>query len=175
MGRSHPFTQALCISLVAALAACSNESPTLERINAGRLSSSSGPTLVECPTDQVFQASGEVTPLGGVVSAGGTSITVPAGAVLTPTTITVTVPASRFMEVDISANGAGRFNFEAPVTITMSYARCTRSDIDKAPLTVWHIESATKALIENMGGTDDKAARTVTFGTDHLTGYVIAN
>lgn len=79
------------------------------------------------------------------------------------------------MEVDITADGSAHFSFRSPVTVSVSYARCTRSDIDKAPLTVWYIDAATKALLQNMGGTDDKVARTVTFITDHLSGYAVAN
>ena len=134
-----------------------------------------GATLVECPTSATSSASGLVTPLGGVVTAGGTTITVPAGAVLLPTTITVTVPASNYMEVDISVAGVEHFVFQQPVTVTLSYARCTRSDIDKTPLTAWHIDGNTKALLEAMGGVDDKVARTVTFPTGHLSGYALAN
>ena len=132
-------------------------------------------SLIECPTSTTSSASGLISPLGGIVSAGGTTISVPAGAVLVPTTITVTVPASNYMEVDISVAGVEHFVFQQPVTVTLSYARCTRSDIDKTPLTAWHIDGTTKALLEAMGGVDDKVARTVTFPTGHLSGYALAN
>jgi hypothetical protein len=100
---------------------------------------------------------------------------VPAGAVLVPTLIQVTTPASRYMEVDISVPGVEHFVFELPVTVTIDYGRCSRSDLDKAQLTAWYIDSETKALLEAMGGVDDKVARTVTFTTPHLSGYALAN
>jgi hypothetical protein len=137
--------------------------------------STAGTNLIECPNAIATSSLALVTPLGGIVSLGGTSISVPAGAVLAPTLIRVTVPASKYMEVDISVPGLEHFNFELPVTVTVSYARCTRADIDKSPLTAWYIDGATKALLENMGGVDDKSARTVTFTTPHLSGYALAN
>lgn len=169
----------LCSALAAAIAAAAcagpgiTDAPMSRRAADARLTSSA--TLVECPTNSSSSASELITPLGGTVSAGGTTIAVPAGAVLVPTTITVTVPASNYMEVDISVPGVEHFVFEQPATVTLSYARCTRSDIDKSPLTVWHIDGGSKALLEHMGGLDDKLARTVTFPTGHLSGYALAN
>lgn len=132
-------------------------------------------TLIECPTDETTTASALVTAAGSIVSLDGTSISIPAGALLSSATVTVTIPASRYMEVDISVDGAEHFLFELPVTITIGYARCDRSDIDESPLSAWYIDSETKALLELMGGIDDKLLRTVTFLTDHLSGYAVAN
>ena len=47
--------------------------------------------------------------------------------------------------------------------------------VDAAPLTVWYIDSETKAPLENMGGVDEKLTRTITFVTSHLSEYAIAN
>lgn len=163
------------ILLAALVAACAEPTASTMAHREGAALVSSSPVLVECPTDVSTEASALITPLGGVVTAGGASISVPAGAVLVPTTITVKVPASQYMEVDITADGAAHFTFQSPVTVSVSYARCTRSDINKTPLSIWYIDSATKALLANMGGTDDKSARTVTFSTDHLSGYALAN
>lgn len=131
--------------------------------------------LVECPTSEASSSTAVVTPLGGLVSVGGTSVSIPAGALLAPTTVTVTVPASQLMEIDVSVEGLEHFTFELPVTVTLSYARCTRSDIDNAPLTVWYIDAATHTPLELMGGVDDKITRTVTFTTGHLSGYALAD
>lgn len=134
-----------------------------------------GTSLVECPIGETTSRTAVITPLGGSVSAGGTTVVIPAGAVLLPTTITVTVPASRYLEVDISAAGVEHFVFELPVVVTLSYARCNRANIDKAPLSVWYIDSNSKDLLELMGGFDNKLTREVTFLTGHLSGYAIAN
>ena len=155
--------------------ACSDPAASTLSPRSSLAHASAGPVLIECPTDQTVRSSAQITPLGGVVSAGGTTVTVPAGAVLVPTTITVTVPASQYMEVDITANDAAHFTFQTPVSVSISYARCTRVNIDKAALSVWYIDSNTKGLLQNMGGSDDKTARSIRFSTDHLSGYAVAN
>ena len=169
----------LCWSIVAVLAgaACSAAGITdaPRATDAPIAAALSGAKLIEFPTTTTQTTSALVTSLGGVVQVGGTSITVPAGALLQPTLLVVTIPASKYMEVDISVAGVEHFLFEQPVTITVNYSRCTRADIDKTSLSAWYIESTTKAPLENMGGVDDKVARTVTFTTPHLSGYALAN
>lgn len=130
---------------------------------------------LECPVGTTSTSSGVVGALGGTVTLGGHSIVVPAGAVLGLTELTLVEPASNYMEIAVHANGEEHFTFLAPIAITISYDRCTRSNIDKETLTVWHIDETTGEFLEHMGGTDDKEARNVTFSTDHLSGYVIAN
>jgi len=136
---------------------------------------SSSPSLVECPTTETTTTSAVVGLLGGVIQLGGTSITIPSGALTAPTLLQVTVPASRFMEIDVSAVGFTSFLFQQPVSVTIDYSRCTRSDLDQQTLHVWHIDPITKQLLEDMGGTDDKASRRITFTTGHLSGYAVAN
>ena len=130
--------------------------------------------LVQCPTDLSFSALDLVTPLGGIVSAAGSSISLPAGAVALPTLITVTVPASKYVEIDVTANNLASFLFDQPVSITIDYSRCSRTDIDREPLEVWHIDPLTKLRIETMESVDNKENRTITFTTGHLSAYAIA-
>lgn len=132
-------------------------------------------TLVECPVNETRSVTDTVGILGGTVELDGHAITLPTGAVAVPTVLTLTAPAGQYVELDIHANDSETFQFEEPVSIRISYDRCTRSNVDKDPLTAWHIDEETKALLNHMGGTDDKTARTVTFGTDHLSGFAIAN
>ncbi len=166
------------LGLAAALltAACAEpEKAASPQTPSAALFGSGGANLVECPTNTSQTASGLVTPLlGGTVAVGGFSIAIPAGAVLDETTITVTVPASRYVEVDIRATGQEHLQFLQTAVVTLDYSRCGRGNIDLRPLTVWYIDAATKEPLENMGGVDDKAARTVTFRTGHLSGYAIA-
>ena len=133
-----------------------------------------GSVLVECPSDVTRSTSGTIGPLGGSLELGGTRITIPASAVLLPTEFSLTLPASNYMEIDVRAAGTEHFSFEVPVEVVIDYSRCTRSNIDKAPLSAWHIDTETKALLENMNGEDNKTARTVTFQTDHFSGFSIA-
>ena len=159
------------IVLALAIAGCAD---TLTQPEVQPRASTYGATLVECPTDATKSATGLVLPTGGSVEVDGTSISLPAGAVLLPTYVTVTLPASNYMEVDIKANDLEHFEFQTPVSVTIDYARCTRGNINHSALQAWYIDSTTKSLLENMGGVDDKVARTVTFATDHLSGYAIA-
>jgi hypothetical protein len=108
------------------------------------------------------------------VRLGATTVQIPVGALSLPTLITITVPASQYMEIDVQANDLTSFLFRKPVTVTIDYSRCSRTDIDTTPLTVWHINTQTHELLENMGGSDDKALRRITFSTEHLSGYAIA-
>jgi len=137
---------------------------------------SGAPSLIQCPTSQTLRSLPTlVLPLvESIVSIGNTSITIPAGAVLSPTLITVTVPASKYMEISVRANNLTHFIFQQPVEVTIDYSRCTRSDIDRAPVEVWYINVLTKQMIENMGGVDDKANRRITFRTGHLSNYAVA-
>lgn len=134
-----------------------------------------GSALVECPVSETRSVSGTFDLLGGTLELDGHSITLPTGALLLPTELTLTVPAGNYVEVDIHAAGQESFQFEKPVSIVISYERCTRSNIDRDVLTVWHIDEDTKEFLEAMGGTDDKASRNVTFTSGHLSGFAIAN
>jgi uncharacterized membrane protein YfcA len=136
------------------------------------------PRLIECPSSESFTASSLITPLGGLISVGGVTISVPAGALLTDALMTVTVPASQFVEVEISVEGSEHFLFQVPSVVTVSYARCSRFFL--LPLSAWHIDTETKELLELMPSVDNKLLRTVTFTTEHLSsfalsGYAVAN
>jgi hypothetical protein len=108
------------------------------------------------------------------VTLGGTSIQIPAGALLTATTLTLTVPASQYMEIEVKANDLTSFLFQQPVSITIDYSRCGAAEASKTPLSVWHIDAQSKQLLENMGGVDNKTTHTITFTTGHLSGYAVA-
>lgn len=128
-----------------------------------------------CPTTDTFTATKTIGLWGGTVSAGGSSITLPFGAVLSPTTITLTVPASEYMEVDIQANGQEHYTFLLPVTIVMGYQQCTDPAFDEGPLVAWYWDSLLEILLQPFPSVDDKTARTVTFESNHLSVFVIAN
>lgn len=139
------------------------------------LLASSGSTLIECPISETRSVEQQVGVLGGTIELDGHRMTVPEGALLAPTTFTLTVPRSNYVEIEIRADGEESFEFLEAVSITISYDRCTRSNLDKAELTAWQIDPLTKELLEHMGGTDDKAETTVTFTSGHLSGFAIAN
>lgn len=174
--RYSPIVPALA-GILLAVASCAEPTAPAgpELLEVTRLSaSSSTPTLLTCPTNTTSTASGPVGVFGGTVSVGGTAIVIPPGAVLETHTFNVTVPASRLMEVQITAEGHGHFQFLVPVQVTIDYSRCN-SNQALGSLSAYYIDDITKALLELMPGSDDKATRRYTFSTDHLSGYAIAN
>lgn len=166
----------LAVLLVSAvgLGACADGELAAPLAPAEASFASTGPVLVECPTDTVLSTTGSLGALGGEIRLNNHRLNLPMLAVVQPTQFGMETPASNYMELDVRANGAQSYQFREAVTITIDYSRCTRTNIDKAPLTVWQIDPETKALIENMGGVDDKTNRTITFETDHLSTYSIA-
>src|SRR4051812_30752055 len=166
-------------AVVLAGASCGgSKTPTeggLRAQDSSSANSSGQPTLVACPTNGTVQAQSTIGLLGGLLSVGGTTVAIPAGALLTPTDIVLTIPASQYMEIDISVPGVEHFLFEKAILVTMDYSRCQRNNIDRGPLQVWHIDTNTKALLEPMTTIDNKLTRTVLFTTGHLSGYALAN
>ena len=176
--RSRPPLRKLYLAaIVGVIASCAAPDITASNSTASQrlFGDKSSPSLVSCPTNQTLTASGLIGALGGTLSVGGMSIAIPAHALLQDANVTVTVPASNYLEVDISVEGSEHFIFELPVIVTLSYARCSRSNIDFRPLTAWYIDSESKELLEQMPSIDNKLLRTVTFTTGHLSGYAIAN
>lgn len=162
------------VLLTLALVAC-GDTPTGDAIGPeGPSFASSGPVLIECPVDSALSAEGTIDALGGSVKLQNHEIALPEFAVLTSTKFRLEAPVSNYMELSVTANDMESFQFEKLVRITIDYSRCTRSNIDKADLSVWQIDPVTKALLQNMGGVDDKTNRTITFETDHLSTYSIA-
>ena len=135
----------------------------------------SGPRLLSCP-NYVPQVGTLIADplLGGTLTLGGNTLSIPAGAVSSVTTFLVTIPVSQYAEVDVVADGLTSFLFNTPVTITIDYSRCTNPKASTRTLEAWHINTVTNALLEDMNGTDNKATRKVTFTTGHLSGYALA-
>ena len=175
--RRYLSLRALAVAFAASLAACADQGITAPDAAAplslatARLKS--GPSLLACPGLNTQSASALIGAAGGSLSVGGQVMTVPAGAVPSPTLFTMTVPPGRYMEVDISAAGVEHYTFARPVSITVDYSRCRGQEIPLS-LAAWYIDSESKALLENMGGVDDRSGRKLTFVTDHLSGYAVA-
>ena len=134
----------------------------------------SSPTLLACPTSETQSTSALIGSLGGTVSLLGTSVTIPSGALLDDTTVELTIPAGQYMEVDLSVNGGQHITFLQPVVVTIDYSRCNRFDTLLRLLSVWNVDQDTKALLENMGGVDNKLTQSITFATPHFSGFAIA-
>lgn len=135
---------------------------------------SSSPVLVECPSSASRSVSRTLSSLGGVIQLDGHSLTVPLGALTGLTQFTMTVPASRFVEVHVTANGAHGFHFLDTAVLTVSYARCQRQNFTNGRLTAYKIHPETKALLKQMPATDIRLLRHVVILTDSLSAYAIA-
>lgn len=166
------------VALAATLIACSE--PTAPSLSSTAddppVAAVSSGGLVECPTNQTQSTVQLVGVDGGIVSLGGTQIIIPKDALplLGLNLISLRIPASQYVEIDVRVNGLVHYVFRQPVRVAIDYGRCTRSDIERSPLTAWYIDPVTKGFLADMGGVDDKVARTVTFTTDHFSGYAIA-
>ena len=135
---------------------------------------SAAPDLLPCPTPARGSATGLLRVLGGVLRLDGHHMRIPFLAILRPTRFEMEVPASRHLEVTIHAVGHASFEFRRPVRVTVDYSHCPAAEIPDAPLHVWHVDPVTGAALEHMGGIDDRAARTITFETDHLSTFSLA-
>lgn len=153
-----------------ALASCSEVvQPPAE----ARLTHNGGPYLLECPANAADSTTAVIGLAGGVLQLNGHKVVIPANAVLLPTEFRLVEPVSNYMEIQVRAAGHAHYQFEHPVTMTVSYARCTRTNIQKDNLRIYHTDEATKAILADMAGTDDKTAKTVTTSTDHFSGYIV--
>lgn len=180
--RSHARVGVLLLGVVA-LAACSDNSPlapssgtpsseiALSRSAATSEVSAEG--LLACPSTRTLSASKVISARGGFVTAGGSALVVPPGAVKGATRFTITVPASRYMEVDISAAGREHYTFQSPVYVSISYERCA-GQIDASTLSAAYIDTDDKRVIQWMESTDERLSSRVTFQTGHLSGYALA-
>ena len=130
-----------------------------------------GVQLLSCPATTSDSASAVVGPAGGALTVGGFRVDFPAGAVDTTRTFVLTVPASRYLEIEVHAEGFAHYEFAAPVTVTLDVSRC---GLLPPGLQVWHIDSETKTLLEPLGSVVDLLGRKVRFQTSHFSGYSIA-
>jgi hypothetical protein len=176
-------TRVIGLAMVSSLAvllasSCDVATPTAPRAASERSALLGLPILphrLSCPTNDTQTTTSEIGPLGGVISVGGTNISVPAGALLETVTMTVTVPAGQYMEVDISVAGVDHFLFQSPATVTVDYSRCSNVNLWTPLFTAWWANTDTKELLEPMPSVDLRALRTVTFTTPHLSGFILAN
>ena len=168
------------VALAAAVTACSEPtSPSGSSVSQRFETEETAPrepALISCPTSEWRFRFALIGPLGGSVSLDGHLVSFPQGALsgVRLSLVSLIVPPSEYMEVHLSINGLRHYEFGAPVTVVIDYSRCSGPELDASPLRVWQIDPFTKAFIADMGGVDDKAARTVTFQTDHFSGYAIA-
>jgi hypothetical protein len=183
MFRLNRFRLALALAIASlAGAGCASDNPT-STVGAngapsawgGRHDSGDHAGLLECGSSRTESATGVIDALGGVLSVGGTSVVIPANAVLSPTSFTLTVPASPYVEIEVTAGEADHFVFDKPVLVSIDYGRCGHGSLFEPSHEAWNIDPVTKALLEKMPSVDVKLTHTVVFSTIHFSGYALAD
>lgn len=158
----------LAIPALALVAACADQEP-IQPITSSSpsLSSGSSSVLIECEATTSVSATDTISVLGGTIqvtdAAGGThSVSFPENAVASATVFDFTVPASKYVEVDVTAKDlltgepvAITFPADAQPTLGISYRRCTRSDVLNKDLRLFNIDGTTKAVLEGPFGSKD--------------------
>jgi hypothetical protein len=140
------------------------------------LGGSGGPSLLQCePPAAADSVTGVIGLLGGTLQLGNTKVVIPQNAVLSPTTFRLRIPASRYVEISVSADGVDHYVFQQPVLVTIDYGRCASGLSLLDPVTAWWIDESTKAPIQQMLGVDLRLTHTIAFYTGHFTGYAIAD
>ena len=169
---------AIAVAALSLLAACGDASVTASpsALLGTDPKRSDDPTLLACanllPTVGVL---GTIGLDGGVLAGGAARLEVPAGAVLLPTVFQVATPPSKVMEVQLSSIGVEHYVFQKPVSVTIDYSRCAAAAVPAgATLVAVHIAPLSKRILEEMGGTVDPSARTITFTTGHFSSYAVA-
>jgi hypothetical protein len=143
--------------------------------DAGASVTESGPKLLKCAARSAASVRKQLDDLGGDVAVGANRLSVPNGAVNGPTTFELVVPATNRAQVDLSANGLEHFAFGKPVAISIDLGHCTDAELAGGPLSVWYIDAQTGALLQEMGGSFDAVAKSITFWTTHFSSYAVAH
>ena len=165
----------LCLAVMTACGERTPTAPVAPKGDAADLLLLSKPKLLECETAEAVSQTVSIGRAGGTISIGGTSVVFPADALLEETDVTLTIPASRYVEVEIHTSGRNQFDdLDTQPIVTISYARCNRTDLLFKLLSAWYIDSDTKALLEKMSSFDNKLTSSVTFRASHFSGYAIA-
>lgn len=128
-------------------------------------------TKLACPTDADLWGSAVVGPEGGTVAAGAVRVDFPAGAVAASQTFTAHVVGGTYVDVELTAGDSAHYAFAVPVTVTLDLSRCGALP---SGLRAWYMDSQTKSLLEDMGGTLDLTGKTLRFTTPHFSGYTVA-
>lgn len=182
MSRSRDLMTSLVVAGVAALvlAGCRDAQQNALPVEPARSDVAVRPEALlarrlACPIAEENSVRADIGPNGGTVALHGHSVHFPPGAVMMPVEVELTVPASQHVEVDITVNGEESFRLARPVLVTVSYDRCGAQAPAGGRMTAWHYDRATERLLEEMGGLDDPASRSVSFVTNHFSGWVLIN
>ena len=134
-----------------------------EGLNLGGLS------LLSCSQLPYDSASAVIGPAGGVLRVGPHTLTVPAGSLGDPVTITATILAGPTNRVHFEPEG---LKFGEPARLTISYANCSLLGI-LLPKQVAYIDG-NLGILDLLKSTDNLLARKVTGRLKHFSDYAVA-
>jgi hypothetical protein len=125
--------------------------------------------LMRCTPLAADSVTQTIGPAGGTLTVGAHQLSVPAGALLEPTTITAVAPSDTVNTVRFQPEG---LVFQQSPTLTMSYANCD----GLGALVPKQIVYTTDALniIESLLSTDDQLSQQVTAQLQHFSTYAVA-
>jgi hypothetical protein len=166
-------TRLIVVALCVSLAACADHTPTAapqapQASLVGSLGSATG--LLKCSDLPFAQSTATIGPDGGSISAGPHTLTIPAGALSEPVTITMTAPRGRGINaVEFAPEG---LQFDSPASLTMSYANCNLLG-KLLPKRIAYVSDNLDVLYYILS-LDNIFAKRVTGQVRHFSDYVVA-
>ena len=153
---------------VLALLSCAERAPTGPE--ASLIAPLLGPTgLLRCSPQAAVSVTQTIGPAGGTLVIGAHQLSVPAGALLEPTTITAVAPSDTVNAVRFQPEG---LVFLSPPTLTMSYANCDVGG-SLAPKEIVYTNDELD-VVEYLASSDDIFAQRVTTLLQHFSTYAVA-
>jgi hypothetical protein len=128
-------------------------------------------SLYRCDSPDLGSVSKTIGPAGGVVQIGPHSLTVPAGALYKPVTITATARSGKYVKIDFEPHG---LRFKTRATLRLSYSHCgSRPLLPK----VVYVDGVGDLLsvLELVPALNDRSNDRVTAWLRHFSGYAIAD
>ncbi|HXF94970.1 MAG TPA: hypothetical protein VNI61_02590 [Gemmatimonadales bacterium] len=118
------------------------------------------------PADSVTQTVG---PEGGTIRVGPHALSVPAGALAAPVSITAVAPSDSARQVRFQPEG---LVFAQPATLALSYADCELLGLTVAKRIAWTTDLL--QILEYLDSVDDPSAQVVTGRLEHFSTYAVA-
>jgi len=130
-----------------------------------------GPTgLLKCSNLPYDSSTVTIGPLGGTISAGPHWLTIPPGAVLSPTAITMTAPTGQGVNA-VKFKPAG-LRFVTPAVLSMSYSNCSLLG-NLLPKRIAYTDDNLN-IISYLLSLDNLLSRRVTGKVSHFSEYAVA-
>jgi len=127
------------------------------------------PGLLTCaprPSDSVTQTIGSE---GGVLQVGPHRLSVPAGALAAPVSITAVAPSETVNRVRFQPEG---LRFQQPASLTLSYGNCNLLELPRPPRIAYTTDAL--AILEYLPSLDNAGAQRVTGEVGHFSSYAVA-